>query len=1042
MTEDSLTFHKKRRRVIRASLTKLGTKLTELEANRDSANLLESASNLADKLKTLQQEYRNHQLSIIDHTEEEELAEEQQALDDNDDLTSLLSIRIQRLIISATPSPNLDTVRIAAKQITLLQEKLRDISTSIDHVDDSHEDSTCELEEYRDQLIELKTELNMLKDTLLNSDASPEDSVMQDQASTDQALFKCLLSIKKRLHSATIPRTTASEATTTKLPKLELPTFHGDILRWKNFWEQFCISIHDRPSIPKEEKLVYLQNAIKDKIAKNLIAGLTKSSEHYDEAVKCLQERYDRPRQIHQTHVRRIIEAPLLKDGSGKEIRALHDLVIQHLRALKSLGHEPSQAFITSLLEMKLDATTMFEWQRHSQEHTDVPDYQELLDFLNLRAQAAEASSERKRVSKPINSMVATSTLTGSCISCGQEKHQLYAYIKFRSLPHAEKLDLLQSNRYCLNCLRPGHFVKNCKSLNHCKHCQRPHHTLLHTEENPIPKRDTTSSTVTDITSNVTSESATLHTSVQANILLMTCRIIVETPQGVVKARALLDTGSSASFVTELLAQLLRLRRFTQNARICGIAGISHSDGKQAITQFLVSSTHSSGVRYSVNAFIVPQITGNQPVCTIPVQNWTHLEGLALADPEYNRPGRIDILLGVEVFVEVIRHGRRSGPQNTPTALNTEFGWVLAGHTGPQSDIQLVSTHLTSIMTGDDILRRFWEVEEKTVTNCDLSMEERCALEHFSSNHSRNEEGKFIVPLPKRLVETKLGESRSQAVRRFLSFERSIHSRGIFPEVQKVIQEYFDQYHAEEVPPGDLEKPQNQVFYLPIHVVTKESSTTTKIRAVFDASAITSTGISLNSILMVGPTVHPPLTDVLIRFRNHRIAMIADVSRMYRAILLTEPDKDLHRFVWRNNPSEQLRDYWMTRITFGVSASSFIANMCVKQNASDFGSQYPKAAKQVETSFYVDDYLGGADTPQEAMKLQEEMHSLFLRGGFLLRKWSSSDPSVLESIPIDLRDPQATVILSDSNQYTKTLGIEWNASSDHFRVSVTELPPH
>ena len=107
---------------------------------------------------------------------------------------------------------------------------------------------------------------------------------------------------------------------------------------------------------------MYLQNAIKDKTAKSLIAGLTKSSEHYDEAVKCLQERYDRPRQIHQTHVRCIVEAPPLKGGSGKEIRALHDVVIQHLRALKSLGHEPSPAFITSLLEMKLDSTTMFEW--------------------------------------------------------------------------------------------------------------------------------------------------------------------------------------------------------------------------------------------------------------------------------------------------------------------------------------------------------------------------------------------------------------------------------------------------------------------------------------------------------------------------------------------------------------------------------------------------------------------------------------------------------------------------------------------------------
>ena len=89
----------------------------------------------------------------------------------------------------------------------------------------------------------------------------------------------------------------------------------------------------------------------------------------------------------------------------------------------------------------------------------------------------------------------------------------------------------------------------------------------------------------------------------------------------------------------------------------------------------------------------------------------------------------------------------------------------------------------------------------------------------------------------------------------------------------------------------------------------------------------------------------------------------------------------------------------MTRVTFGVSASSFIANMCVKQNAIDFGSQY---LKQVKTSFHVDDYLGGADSPQETVKLQGEMHTLFKKGGFLLCKWSSSDPSVLECIPVDL----------------------------------------
>lgn len=75
------------------------------------------------------------------------------------------------------------------------------------------------------------------------------------------------------------------------------------------------------------------------------------------------------------------------------------------------------------------------------------------------------------------------------------------------------------------------------------------------------------------------------------------------------------------------------------------------------------------------------------------------------------------------------------------------------------------------------------------------------------------------------------------------------------------------------------------------------------------------------------------------------------------------------------------------------------------------------------------------------MKLEVDMHALIKKGGFLLQIWSSSDPSVLKRIPKDLRDSQATVLLSDSDQYTKTLGIEWNASQDHFCVKVTELPP-
>ena len=99
-----------------------------------------------------------------------------------------------------------------------------------------------------------------------------------------------------------------------------------------------------------------------------------------------------------------------------------------------------------------------------------------------------------------------------------------------------------------------------------------------------------------------------------------------------------------------------------------------------------------------------------------------------------------------------------------------------------------------------------------------------------------------------------------------MSLERLLHSKGQFPEFSTVMREYFECDHAELVPTTDLEKPTSEVFYLPIHTVRKESSNTTKLRAVFDASASSSTGISLNDTLLVSPTVHSSLTDVLLQF--------------------------------------------------------------------------------------------------------------------------------------------------------------------------------
>ena len=81
-----------------------------------------------------------------------------------------------------------------------------------------------------------------------------------------------------------------------------------------------------------------------------MIEGLSGSGSNYDETVECLRKCYDRPRLLHGIHVKAIVETPILKDGTGKELRCLHDCLVQHLRALTAMSYESSASFVTTLV--------------------------------------------------------------------------------------------------------------------------------------------------------------------------------------------------------------------------------------------------------------------------------------------------------------------------------------------------------------------------------------------------------------------------------------------------------------------------------------------------------------------------------------------------------------------------------------------------------------------------------------------------------------------------------------------------------------------
>ena len=225
---------------------------------------------------------------------------------------------------------------------------------------------------------------------------------------------------------------------------------------------------------------------------------------------------------------------------------------------------------------------------------------------------------------------------------------------------------------------------------------------------------------------------------------------------------------------------------------------------------------------------------------------------------------------------------------------------------------------------------------------------------------------------------------------------------------------------------------------MPMHSVCKATSTTTKLRVVFDASAKTTTGLSYNDTLAAGPMLHSNLDQILIRFRWYRVALTGDIQKMYKEIMLSPPDQNYHRFLWRAQLDESVSEYCMERVTFGVTSSPYVAVQSLRQAAVDFGQDCVEAVQHIKRSFYVDDLLGGSDTVEGALALQKDLSAILTKAGFTLRKFRSSSDQVLGGIPQELVEPMPRKELVDchNSRYPKALGLRWDSVKDTMSVDV------
>ncbi|XP_070510414.1 uncharacterized protein [Cardiocondyla obscurior] len=422
----------------------------------------------------------------------------------------------------------------------------------------------------------------------------------------------------------------------------------------------------------------------------------------------------------------------------------------------------------------------------------------------------------------------------------------------------------------------------------------------------------------------------------------------------VIKCRALLDTCASANFISQSAINRLGIRPVPQTIPISAINNLDSES--RGIVRITIQSIYND-FRNELTCLTLPTIADMIPSDIFSRESITIPQNLKLADPEFHLPRPIDLLIGSCTTLSLFSIGQINISEKGINLYlqKTRLGWVIAGRSTTQQSSKITSYYLNSLETQ---LNKFWTIEEVASKKIISTEDQRCET-HFLENVSRNSSEQYIVRLPFRESNPCIGDSQTIAHKQLLLLERKLKRDPVLHhKYSQIIKEYQGLGHMSVIDTQD-----NNGYYMSHHAVFKKSNNTTKTRIVFDASAKSTSGVSLNDVLMIGPTIQEKLFLHLIRFRTYNYVMTADIEKMYRQVLVHKDDRKYQRILWQENNT--LKTLQLNTLTFGISSLPYLAIRTLHKLADDEGYNYPKAAHVLKSHLYVDDLLTGADSVKE-----------------------------------------------------------------------------
>ena len=638
------------------------------------------------------------------------------------------------------------------------------------------------------------------------------------------------------------------------------------------------------------------------------------------------------------------------------------------------------------------------------------------------------------------------------CPSC-KANHWLSQCDDFKKLRLYDRYKFVRDGNLCLNCLVPGHFVKDCPKKSFCKiqGCTEKHSTFLHNDRdrdqketpanaNSTESRKTEPAAPSTQGNNGYVQGGTFQASDGSSVVGLSIVPVKVKAKGQGKnvlTYAFLDSGSNTSFCTDDLLRKLGVKGEKANLSLttmqtvnepieCSLVNLEVSDLNDSITVDLPMVYSRPSLPVSTDTI------GAQE----DVNRWPHLNGIKLRSIE----AEIGLLIGSDAPQVLQPREVRESKYGGPFATRTIFGWTLNGPLGRNQP--KIST-ANFIDTNADLSKKFEDFcnlefnDSSYEPKMSMSQNDQRALDIMTKS-AKLSDGHYEIGLPWRNDPPCLQNNRPQAESRLQMLKKRLQKDAVLREKYKdFMADLLHKRYARKV--TNEEQLQREKWYLPHHPVFHPQKPD-KVRVVFDCSA-KYRGSSLNDQLLQGPDLTNTLVGVLTRFREEPVAFMSDIEAMFYQVRVQPSDCNYLRFLWwpEGDLDKEPEEYEMLVHLFGGASSPSCANYALKKTAEDNKEDFDAiTVETVKKNFYVDDCLRSVPTDAVAVPLVGQLRELLSKGGFRLTKWISNSKKVIDSVPETERAPAVKNLdFAENAPLTeRALGVQWNVHADTFGFKI------